>query len=128
MVASYAGTQELGGKQLFLYPVNKLALNTRWQDNLNGGNWDYYIQTTVTHSGRYYSDEANLSWVAPYWLVNASMGIQKENVLFEVYVNNLTNFQGWITGRRNTAPDNAQTIAMVPARKQAFGVRTKFDF
>ncbi len=128
VVASYAGTQELGDKQLFLYPVNKLALNTRWQDNLNGGNWDYYIQTSVTHSGRYYSDEANLSWVAPYWLVNASMGIQKENVLFEVYVNNLTNFQGWITGRRNTAPDNAQTIAMVPARKQAFGVRTKFDF
>ncbi len=128
LVASYAGSQELGGKRLFMYPVNKQAFNGRWQDNLNGGAWDYYIQTTVTHTGRYYADEANLSWIAPYWLVNLAVGIERENVLFEVYANNLTDFSGWITGRRNTAPDNAQTIAMVPTRKQSFGVRTKFDF
>lgn len=127
-VASYAGSQELGDKTLFLYPVNKLAFNGRWQTNFKDTGWDYYVQTAVTRNGRYYTDEANLSWINPYWMVNLAVGFQKDNAMIEFYVNNLTDFKGWITGRRNTAPDNAQTIALVPARRQVFGIRTRLDF
>lgn len=127
LVTNFSGSPDLSGKKLFMYPLAKLAFTARWEDTLVG-DWNYYLQSTATYNGKNYADEANLSWVKPYWLVNVAFGVERDGILVEAYVNNVTDYDGWLSGRRNSAPDNTQTIALVPARKQTFGLRTRLAF
>ncbi len=127
LVASYAGSQELSNKKLFMYPLSKFSFNSRWQDELSG-DWNFYLQGNATYTGKNYADEANLAWISPYVLVNTAIGVSKRDVLVELYVNNLTNFDGWLSGRRNSSSDNSQMLSLVPARKRTVGIRTRLNF
>jgi iron complex outermembrane receptor protein len=127
LVANYSGLRDLNGKTLFMYPTTKLAASARWEAPLRE-RLRWYAQGTASYTGKIYADEANLSWIDPNTLVNASVGVTAEKYTVELYGNNLTGFDGWLNGRRNTMPDNTQSLALVPARKRVVGVRVDLRF
>jgi hypothetical protein len=110
-----------------MYPTTKLAASARWEAPLRE-RLRWYAQGTASYTGKIYADEANLSWIDPNTLVNASVGVTAEKYTVELYGNNLTGFDGWLNGRRNTMPDNTQSLALVPARKRVVGVRVDLRF
>ncbi len=127
LVRNFSGLSDLNGQTLFMYPVAKFAASARWEAPLRD-RLRWYAQGTASYTGKIYADEANLSWIDPSTLVNASIGVAAEKFRVELYGNNLTGFDGWLNGRRNTMPDNTQSLALVPARKRVVGVRLDLRF
>jgi iron complex outermembrane recepter protein len=127
LVTSYSGLTNLEGRTLFMYPKSKLSLTGRWEAPF-GDDKRWYAQAAAAYTGKIYTDEANLSWLEPYTLVNAAVGLTFGGWNVELYGNNLTNYDGWLNGRRNSFADNTQVMAMVPARKRVAGLRLNYAF
>ncbi len=127
LVLNYSGLANLSGKTLFMYPVSKFAFAARWEQPLREST-TWYAQGTATYTGKTYADEANLSWIKPYTLVNASFGLTFARGSVELYGSNLTDYDGWLNGRRNTMADATQSLALVPSRKRVIGLRTTWKF
>jgi iron complex outermembrane receptor protein len=128
LVTAYSGITNLAGRYLFMYPKSKLSLTGRWEAPFGTADRRWYAQAAAAYTGKIYTDEANLSWVDPYTLVNAAVGVTLAGLNVELYGNNLTNYDGWLNGRRNSFADNTQVMAMVPARKRVAGLRLNYTF
>ena len=115
-IGRIAGSTDLKGKHLIQYPEYTLAANVRYEDNL-GGDWNWYVNGQATRTGRQYSDEANLSWIGSYTIVNARAGIFTDDVNLEFYVDNLLAYDGFIGGRRSTASNGETILYPIPTRK-----------
>ncbi len=122
-----AGETDLAGKTLIQYPEYTLSANVRYEDQLSG-DWSWYLGGQATLTGRQYTDEANLSWIGAYTIVNTRLGVYRDNVSLELFVNNALDYDGFIGGRRSTAANGEASILPVPTRKRTFGIRTNLTF
>lgn len=106
-----------------------------WEDALTGS-WQYRLRTDVTHTGRQFADEANITSIAPYTIVNASVEVFQDDLSVRLYAKNLFDKGAWLTGRRfvdlSTLPINFATAGqgafVTPIDRRELGIQIRKSF
>lgn len=88
---------KVDGNTLPRFPKWSGSLSATYSDQLNS-EWDWYTRFDVSYTGKTYTDEFNLTWVDSYAKANLKVGFQKDDLLIEVFADNLFNETGWTTG------------------------------
>jgi iron complex outermembrane receptor protein len=73
--------------------------DTTYKDHLTGP-YDWYVHGAVTYTGSQYIDPTDVGVLNGYYRVNASAGIVRGNLTFEVYATNLLDDKNWDAGYR----------------------------
>ena len=126
-VTQISGLTNLAGAGLIQYPVWSFSANSRYTASLKG-DWDWYVAVQAAITGRQYADEANLSWVGSYAIVDPRIGVQKDNLNIEFFINNALDYDGFISARRVTAANGARGLGAIPSQRRTYGIRARVNF
>ncbi len=118
------------------YPEWSGSFTTRYQDTFRGSDWDYYGQFSGTYFGKAFIEETNYSWYGEYWRFNAQLGLQRDGVRLEAFVDNLFDEDTPESAARSadfstrtfTGFSNNFGIVLTPPEQRTVGVRASFDF
>ncbi len=115
------------------------------------GDWSFFARIDYRHRSKIFFDPTNTGWLNARDLVNARVGVKRDNLRIEAYVNNLTNNKNLTEAVRgndtlygvNGACPPCYTAALPPTTrggsvlnelrvglpvKQTFGLRATYDF
>ncbi|MEQ9444610.1 MAG: TonB-dependent receptor [Rhodospirillaceae bacterium] len=122
------------GKAAPQYPKWLGNLTSTYRDQLNN-TWDWYIRGDVSYKSKIWLENANLSQIRGYFLSNARLGFEKEDLRIEMFVLNLFDEDTWINGSRGVDFSDqgnfaftAQGHNLSPQQKRTFGFRTNLKF
>lgn len=122
------------GKDAPRYPNWIGSLATTYRDTLNN-DWDWYVGGDVSYKGKIWLEFANLSQIDDYFLANARIGIEREDLRVELFVRNLFDEDTWINGSRGVDFSDqgnfaftAQGHNLSPQEKRTVGIRTNIKF
>ncbi len=130
---------ELKGNSATRFPEWSWNLSSTYTDSLTS-NWDYYVRGDVLYNGQAFAGLTNLSVVDNWYLVNVKLGLERENLRVEFFVNNVFDEKNWRGGAEFTdftiqdpGPgvifDFTQLgIILLPQDKRTFGARTVVNF
>jgi iron complex outermembrane receptor protein len=130
--AAATGEADADGKVPIEYPEQSASLYGELELPAWGGN-NWYARADVLYTGKSYVDDSNQSWIDAYTQINLRGGLSGGNWRAEAYIMNATDEDGWIAGRRSTdfstffTAGLTQSAAVVPIRRQTFGVRVSYD-
>ena len=135
-VEALAGTRQMKGNKTPRYPSVKGNVAATWTAPLGSTSWEWFTRWDAIYTGKTYTDESNLAWVEPYWLVNARVGFRKEQLGIEFFVRNLTDEDQWASAARFSdfgIPGNFnfpanQGIVVTPQPERQFGARVSVGF
>lgn len=85
------------GATLPSFPKWSGSVSMTYSDQLNA-DWDWYTRTDLSYTGKQYVDSFNLGWIDSYAKVNLKVGFQKDDLLIEVFADNLFDENGWVAG------------------------------
>lgn len=98
--------------------------------------WQYFVRGDVIYTGKQFIDELNLANVDAYTTVNFGIGVTRNQLSIQAYVNNLLDEDGWATATGGfdltlspvvTLPLQRGAIA-TPIDMRSFGLRTIYKF
>ena len=122
------------GKTAPRYPKWIGNLTTTYRDQLTT-NWDWYFRGDVSYKGKIWLEFGNLSQIDDYFVSNARVGFEKEDVRIELFVLNVFDEDTWINGSRGVDFSDqgnfaftAQGHNLTPQQKRTFGIRTNLKF
>lgn len=122
------------GKDAPRYPNWIGSLSSTYRDSLNN-DWDWYVGGDVSYKGKIWLEFSNLSQIDDYFLANARIGFEKEDLRVELFVRNLFDDDTWINGSRGVDFSDqgnfaftAQGHNLSPQEKRTFGLRTNMKF
>ena len=122
------------GKDQVRYPEWMGSLTTTYRGELTT-DWDWYLRGDVSYQDKRWTEFSNLAQISDYFLTNARVGVEREDLRVEFYVLNVFNEDTWLSGGRGV--DFAvlgdfffrvQGIGLVPQEKRTFGIRTNVSF
>lgn len=100
--------------------------------------WDWFTRADVLYQGKTFTSPTNLSWVDSSVTSNLRVGVSKDNLRLEGYVNNLFDEGGWVSaaalGDLSQVPIVFGTFSTLRAasatqrRGREFGIRASFEF
>ena len=101
-------------------------------------NWDYFTRADVLYQGKSFTSPTNLSYVDSSIVSNFRVGVSKDNLRVEGYVNNVFDEDGWISaaalGDLSQVPivfgtfNTLRAASATQRRGREFGVRAAFEF
>lgn len=127
------GTTNVNGNRFPNAPDFAWTLSPSYNNNLVG-DWDWFARADWRHRGKYMIDATNVAWLAPRDTFNFRMGINTTTTTLELFVENLTNDQGFVNGvQGNDATStnlnsNTNEIRLILPKKRQFGVKAVFNF
>lgn len=84
---------------------NQLPLTPKWSGSFSAttmgsisDDWDWYLRGDVTYQGKAFTSSSNLTWVDEYTTANLKLGFERDDLLLEVFVNNVFDQGGWVSG------------------------------
>lgn len=84
---------------------NTLPLTPKWSGSFSAttfgsvsSEWDWYLRGDALYQGKTFTNSKNLAWVAAYTTVNAKLGFERDDLLIELFANNLLGEGGWVSG------------------------------
>jgi iron complex outermembrane recepter protein len=80
----------VNGNRLDQAPSIALTVSPSYRANLVG-DWDWNARIDYRYRGKIYFDLTNTGWLSPRSLVNARVGVTRESLRIDLYVNNLLN-------------------------------------
>lgn len=124
---------------------NRSSRFPKWSGNLVTqyqqpfvGDWEYYVRGDVIYNGKHVAGLTNLAIIDDYFLVNARIGLEKENLRVEAFVKNLFDEDNWRAGSEFTdfsiidSPAvfdfNKLGIILIPQDRRTFGMRLSYGF
>lgn len=124
---------------------NRAGRFPKWQGNLSStyfhqvnAEWELYATGDVLYTGRTPTGVTNLAYVDDYFLVNARVGVERDNLRLEAYVTNLLNEDKWRGAQEYTdfavgleQPGfqfNRLGVIMLPQAKRTIGIRASMSF
>ncbi len=124
---------------------NRSSRFPKWSGNLSSqytqpfvGDWDYYVRGDVIYNGSHVAGLTNLATIADYFLVNARIGIERDNLRTELFVKNVFDEDNWRAGSEFTdfsiidAPGvfdfTKLGIILIPQHRRTFGARVSYSF
>lgn len=130
--ANATGEADADGKTPIEYPEESASLYGQLELPAWGGN-SWYARADVLYTGKSYVDDSNQSYIDAFTTVNLRGGLSGANWRVEGYVNNLTDEDGWMAGRRSTDFSTfffaglTQSAVAIPIRRQTMGLRVSYD-
>jgi len=135
--ATTLGTSTVDGNRAGRFPKWSGNFSTTYTAPLTG-EWEWYTRGDVNYMGKSLIGVTNLASLDSYFLVNARMGVQRDNLRVEFYVKNLFDEDKWRGGQEFTdfslidAPgvfDFTKLGAiLLPQDKRTFGLRSSITF
>ena len=131
------GRDDATGKTPVGFPGLQASVSSTYRDALSafGTSGEWYIRGEATHTGRIYVDEINQSWIDPKTRLNLRLGFERDNLLVEIYGENLGNDKAWASAVRGSASNfrvgpasvSQPTAFAVLPRLRVFGLRVALD-
>jgi iron complex outermembrane recepter protein len=127
---SFAG---IIGNSLPTAPKYTWALSADYRAELVG-DWDWFARVDYSHRGRNFTDFSNIAWVGASDNVNARLGIARDDLRIEAFVNNLTQNRTAAAGLIGIdvftflVPPNRNEIRMSPPLPRSIGMRASYSF
>ena len=121
------------GKSFPLNPIGStFAITPTWTDHLVG-DWNYFLRMDWKHRGKYFIDFTNLAWIPSTDTVDVHIGVKRDDMTIEGYVNNLTNQQEFSSGEvgfdaMSYSPANVLQVRVILPPKRVFGLRASYNF
>lgn len=135
VVGNKGGRIDCAGKSSPKFPKWKGAYTLAWNDSLTP-DWDYFLISDGSYSGRAYNEEANFSYIGDTFITNMRLGVQSGNVRLEAFVTNLLDNDDLLSASR-TADFSTTTVfgflnnfglVVTPPEKRQFGLRAIYEF
>ncbi len=134
--ATSCGTTNLRGKRNTRFPEwsGSLSSTFNWQMTAR---WGAYVRGDISYTGETFADDCNLATSQDYYLVNARVGMEKEDVRVELYVKNLFDEETWRAASDfadfsvrgfGFNPLSGNGIVLIPQDLRTVGVRVTYDF
>ena len=126
----------LKGRKSSRFPEWSWNLATTYTDQMNS-DWDWFARGDLMFMGEAFAGQTNLAILQSYFLVNARVGIERDDLRVELYAKNLLDEETWRGGAEFTdftlLPDpffafNQLGIILLPQDERTFGVRVSVDF
>jgi iron complex outermembrane recepter protein len=127
---SFAG---IIGNSLPTAPKYTWALSADYRAELVG-DWDWFARVDYSHRGRNFTDFSNIAWVGASDNVNARLGIARDDLRIEAFVNNLTQNRTVAAGLIGIdvftflVPPNRNEIRVSPPLPRSIGLRASYSF
>ncbi|CAN0559260.1 unnamed protein product, partial [Laminaria digitata] len=124
---------------------NTLPLTPQWSGSFSASTfgslspeWDWYVRGDATYQGKTYTNSKNLAWVSDYTTVNLKLGFERDDLLFEIFANNVLDEDGWISGVGTadfsqvpvlfSTLNTLESATVTAMRGRDIGVRMTLDF
>lgn len=128
-------TFKADGKHIPRTPSWSGTASASWEDAVTG-EWSYRLRGDVLYQGKQYTDETNLTSLAAFTTVNASVEFFTEDLSIRLYASNLFDKKAWLTGRRFTdvspTPLNFATAGqgsyLTPNDRREVGIQLRKSF
>ena len=128
------GFSNLKGNKTLRYPGVMANLSTTYRDALNN-TWDWYVRGDLSYSGSYWGDVDNLVRGPEWFVTNARVGLQREDLRIEFFVRNLFQETAWQTVYQGAHFQHYsfnfgfyRGANVSPQEKRTFGLRTNITF
>ena len=130
------GTRNLKGHRSSRFPEWSGSVSTTYSNQLNA-DWDFFARGDVMFMGEAFAGTSNLAILDSYYLVNARVGIEKDDLRLEIYAKNLFDEDAWRGGSEFTdftlMPDPffcfcRLGITLLPQDKRTVGIRAAVEF
>jgi len=135
-VGAVCGTNNFKGKRNARFPKWSGSLSSTYTHQLTGP-WSAFARGDVSYTGEAPADQCNRATLRDYYLVNARIGVEKENLRLELYVKNLFDEDTWRSGNNfadfsvrgnGFSPLSWPGIILIPQDKRTVGIRVALDF
>lgn len=130
------GTDNVAGNRSGRFP--------EWSGNLVAlysaparGDWEWYARGDVIYQGETPAGITNLANTDSFYLFNGRVGLEKEDLLLELYVKNIFDEKAWRAAQEYTdftrLPDpffsfNQQGFILAPQDRRTVGIRARLEF
>ncbi len=128
------GFINMKGNKTLRYPGIMANLSTTYRDSLNN-TWDWYARADFSYSGDYWADVDNLVKGPDWFVTNARIGVQREDLRLEFFVRNLFQETAWQTvfggahfQHHSFNFGGFRGVNVSPQEKRTFGLRTNITF
>ena len=133
-IQTNGGFINLKGNKTLRYPGVMANLSTTYRDALNN-TWDWYVRGDFSYSGSYWGDVDNLARGPDWFVTNARVGLQREDLRIEFFVRNLFQETAWQTMSQGAHFQHYsfnfgfyRGVSVSPQEKRTFGLRTNITF
>ncbi|MDX2144546.1 MAG: TonB-dependent receptor [Rhodospirillaceae bacterium] len=98
------------------------------------GDWNWFARVDYAHRGRNFTDFSNIAWVGASDNVNARIGITRDDLRIEAFVNNLTQNRTVAAGLIGIdvftflVPPQRNEIRISPPLPRSVGLRASYNF
>jgi iron complex outermembrane receptor protein len=96
--------------------------------------WDWFTRLDYSHLGKKYTDLSNIAWVGASDNVNYHLGLRREDLMIEAFVNNVTQNKTALAGLLGVdvftflVPPNRNEVRMSPPLPRSYGIRASYNF
>jgi iron complex outermembrane receptor protein len=134
--ATRCGTSNLRGKRNTRFPEWSGSLSSTYTYKTSGP-WSTYVRGDLSYTGETFVDNCNLATMQDFYLFNARVGMEQDNIRVELYVKNLFNEDSWLAGNNfgdfsfhgnGFNPLAGAGIVLIPQNKRTVGIRVFYDF
>ena len=100
------GATQWAGNEFARQPDITAALNSTYRGVLSNG-WKWSLRGDMTYTGRAWDTIANIVQSDDYYRVNARIGLERENLMIELFVTNLFDDNTWNYASRTVVNNEA---------------------
>jgi iron complex outermembrane receptor protein len=133
--ADILGTTNIKGNQAGRFPEWSGNVSSTYSRRMSNG-FDWFTRWDLNYMGKAPAGLTNLAFLKSYYLVNARLGVEKEDMRFEIYVKNLFDEDSWSTGQEfpdftlfgNGFDFSHMGLILIPQDKRTLGMRASYSF
>ena len=135
--ATFGQNVNIKGNRSSRFPKWSGNLVSQYTQPLNA-DWDYYVRGDIMYNGKHVAGLTNLAIMNDYFLVNARVSIERNNLRVEAFVKNVFDEDNWRAGSEFTdfsiidSPSvfdfNKLGIILIPQDRRTFGMRVSYGF
>ena len=125
---SVTGVADVSGNKLARTPRETATFGIDLVDEINS-EWDYFARADYSYRGEMFVTESNIAVVPTSHIVNARLGVTRQDLRLEAFVTNLLDEDAYSIAQLNrdlTRGGNAFPVGL--QEKRRFGVRVSIDF
>jgi iron complex outermembrane recepter protein len=113
-IGQATGGANIGGNRIERTPSMKLSLGAQYDGRLESVNADWFARIDGTYQDKQFVDELNLAWVPARTLVDASIGLTKDNYSVRLWGKNILD-ERYVSGSLFLiGTDGARSASYVP--------------
>ncbi len=96
--------------------------------------WSWFTRLDYNHTGKKYTDLSNIAWVGASDNLNYHLGLRRDDLMIEAFVNNVTQNKTPLAGLLGIdvftflVPPNRNEVRISPPLPRSYGIRANYSF